>query len=397
MAQFFTLILLISFASVNAVLFTPALPDIALYFGINHNLMQQTITWFLVGYTVGQLIYAPLTSRWGIKTAVYSGITVQIISSLLCILAGLTHQYWLLVVGRLLVALGAGVGLKITFTLLNQFYEPKIASQKTAYLMMAFAVTPGLSVAIGGFLNTQWGWMSCFYAGALYGAGLLLLVSRLPETQTTLDLDAFKIKKLVGAYAIQFKNLQLVSGGLLMGAGSSFIYLFAAVAPFVAISIFGMSSEQYGLANLLPPIGLLVGSLLSANLIKKYKLSHLIFAGVLITLLGVVLMLIAVMMNLAPLFSLFLPTVLIYFGLCFIFSNASSLAMSHATDKAHGPAVMNFINMGFATFMVLSLSYFEMNIFVLPVVFLLLSGVLFMAFKGALKKHENVPQGIVLE
>ena len=54
-----------------------------------------------------------------------------------------------------------------------------------------------------------------------------------------------------------------------MGAGSSIIYIFAATAPFIAITAFGMSSEQYGLANLLPPIGLIAGSLFSAHLIKK--------------------------------------------------------------------------------------------------------------------------------
>lgn len=388
--SFFTLILMISFASVNAVLFTPALPDIASFFMVSDGAIQQTITWFLVGYTVGQLIYSPLANRLGRKPALYTGICIQILSSLLCVFAGITHQFWLLVFGRLLLALGAGVGLKMTFTLLNECYEPSVASQKTSYLMMAFAITPGLGVAIGGYLNASFGWISCFYAGAIYGGLLLFLVSRLPETQINRDLNAFKIKQLVHGYVSQFKNMQLVMGGLLMGAGSSIIYIFAAMAPFIAISTSGMTSEQYGLANLLPPIGLIAGSLCSANLAKKYKLSHLIFSGILITLTGVILMLITMLMHLSPLFSLFSPTILIYFGLCFIFSNASSLAMSQASDKAHGSAVMSFVNMGLATVMVLSLSYIPMNVFVLPVAYVLLCVVMIAAFKGALKAKKFI-------
>lgn len=67
-----TLILLISFASVNAVLFTPALPDIARYFMIDDTIVQSTITWFLVGYALGQLVYGPIANRFGRKPALYS-------------------------------------------------------------------------------------------------------------------------------------------------------------------------------------------------------------------------------------------------------------------------------------------------------------------------------------
>lgn len=65
--SFVTLLLLISFASVNAVLFTPALPSITAFFGITEHAAQQTITSFLVGYAIGQLIYGPTANRYGRK------------------------------------------------------------------------------------------------------------------------------------------------------------------------------------------------------------------------------------------------------------------------------------------------------------------------------------------
>lgn len=248
-----TLLLLISFAAVNAVLFTPALPDIARYFQIGEETAQQTITWFLIGYALGQLLYGPLANRFGRKPALYLGISLQIISSLLCVLAGIINEYSMLVLARFILALGSGVGLKMTFTLVNECYEPKMASQKISYLMLAFAITPGLSIALGGILNTYYGWESCFYAGAIYGLILLILVTRLPETQTVLNLNALKIKYLLHEYATQFKNIQLIAGGLLMGTSTCFIYVFAAVAPFVAMNIFGMNSTEYGIAIFFHP------------------------------------------------------------------------------------------------------------------------------------------------
>ena len=161
--SFVTLLLMISFASVNAVLFTPALPAIASYFSISSEIAGHTIIWFLVGYALGQLIYGPIANRFGRKPALYVGVSLQIISSFICLFSGLIHVYSVLVFGRFLLALGSGVGLKMTFTLVNECYESKVASQKISYLMLAFAITPGLAVALGGILNEYYGWMSCFW------------------------------------------------------------------------------------------------------------------------------------------------------------------------------------------------------------------------------------------
>lgn len=367
---FGTLLLLISFASVNAVLFTPALPNMAHFFGVGEDTAQQTITWFLVGYALGQLVYGPIANRFGRKPALYAGIILQIISSLLCVLAGIIHEYWLLVVARFMLALGSGVGLKMTFTLVNECYEPKMASQKISYLMLAFAITPGLGVALGGILNSYYGWTSCFYAGAIYGFTLLGLVTRLPETQKKLNLNALKMKYLLHGYSSQFKNIQLITGGLLMGASTCFVYVFAAAAPFIAINIFGLTSSEYGLANILPPIGLIFGSIVGARLSKKYSLKLIIRVGILIASLGTGLMFVTMVMHFPILFSLFLPMIIIYFGLCFIMANASTIAMSHVNDKAHGSAVMNFINMGVATLVVLSISLFPMKALLLPFIYI---------------------------
>lgn len=55
---FYILLLLISFASVNAVLFTPGLPEIASFFNLSNDQAQLTISLFLIGYAGGQLVYA---------------------------------------------------------------------------------------------------------------------------------------------------------------------------------------------------------------------------------------------------------------------------------------------------------------------------------------------------
>lgn len=377
---FTTLLLLISFASVNAVLFTPALPDVVNFFNITNAAGQKTITWFLIGYALGQLVYGPIANRFGRKPALYIGVSLQIISSFLCVFSGYIHEYSLLVIGRFLLALGSGVGLKMTFTLVNECYEPKMASKKISYLTLAFAITPGLGVALGGILNTHYGWMSCFYASAIYGLILLLMLTRLPETQKILDYKALKVSHLLRKYSVQFKNIPLVAGGLIMGGSTSFIYIFAAVAPFIAINLFGMSSLEYGFTNLLPPIGLIIGSLISPRVVDRYSPKLLIRAGIFIAGAGILLMIFFMLTHLSIIISLFAPIVIIYFGLSFIIANTSSIAMSYTSDKSHGSAVMNFINMGIATIAVLSLGFFNITQFMLPVVYVIICAGMFIIY-----------------
>lgn len=369
---FITLILLISFASVNAVLFTPALPSIAHYFAISANSVQQTMTWFLIGYALGQLIYGPLANRFGRKPALYGGISLQILSSMVCALSGLMHSYLLLVLGRLLLALGSGVGLKMTFTLVNECYERVEASKLTSYLMLSFAITSSLGVALGGFINTHLGWQSTFYVGAMYGLLLLQLTRKLPETLKVINPNALKFAQLSHGYLTQFKNGKLVSGSLIMGGATAFFYVFAALAPFIAISIYGLNSSEYGLANLIPSIGLVLGSVVTAQLVKHFSAHTLIKMGILIALLGSFIMWSLMHLHAHVLIAVFLPMICIYFGLSFIMGTASSLTMGQASDKAYGSAVMSFLNMGFATVVVLSLGAFAVHPTLLPSVFFLL-------------------------
>lgn len=360
---------MISFASVNAVLFTPALPAIANFFVISDNTAQLTITWFLVGYAIGQLVYGPIANRFGRKPALYTGISLQIFSSLICVLAGSLHIYSLLVVGRFLLALGSGVGLKMTFTLINETYEPSIAGKKLSYLMIAFAIAPGLGVMFGGILNSYFGWTSTFYAGAVYGVILLLLTMRLPETKKILDMDALQFNQLIEGYISQFRNLQLISGGLLMGGATCFVYIFAALAPFIAINVLHMSSASYGIANILPSIGLVLGSFFSAQLAKSHPTKSNIRLGIIITILGSITMLVFTLLSLSALTMIFIPMMLCYFGLSLVFANTSTIAMSNVSDKANGSAVMNFINMGLVTIVVLSLGYANTSILLMPIVY----------------------------
>ncbi|MBS0622270.1 MAG: MFS transporter [Verrucomicrobia bacterium] len=96
----FPLLLLISFASVFAALFTPALPQMAASMGVSNQTAQLTMTVFLVGYALGYLPYGPLANRWGRKPTLYLGIFIAILGCLLAVVAATYRSFGMLLFAR---------------------------------------------------------------------------------------------------------------------------------------------------------------------------------------------------------------------------------------------------------------------------------------------------------
>jgi hypothetical protein len=124
--------------------------------------------------------------------------------------------------------------------------------------------------------------------------------------------------------------------------------------------------------------------------VTRYHLTTLIKAGIYITSAGTLWLLIAAANHASPLFSLFLPMIILYFGLSLIMPSASTIGMNQAHDKAHASAVMNFINMGATTIAGLSLAFFTLTPLLMPLVFLFFCVVLFGLYQWMLVRGKFV-------
>ena len=376
--QFIILLLLVSFASVGAVLFTPALPSIRSFFDLSVGETQLTITSYLLGYALGQLPYGPLANRYGRKTTLYIGISLSIVGSLLCALSSPFESFGLLVSARFLQALGACVGLKISFTMIGDVYNQVDATKKISRIMMAFAIMPGMAVAIGGWMTALFNWESCFYFLAMFGVFILWLARRLPETAKSLDLHALQFFSLVRGYKETFKNKRLVTSGFMMGLGSAVIYMFATKAPFIGIDLIGLTPDVFGNYNLIPLIGMLLGALLAAKLAGRFSLLTLLLMGIVGSFVFSCIMLVPFVAGAVSVWSLFLPIVFIYLAESLVFANISAFGLSHAANKSNGSAILNFINLSTTVVAVLLLEFiYPESALLMPLSFIVFFAIIF--------------------
>jgi Bcr/CflA subfamily drug resistance transporter len=351
--QFFILLLLVSFGSVGAVLFTPALPAIQQFFHVSVGQAQMTITAYLIGYALGQLPYGPLANGIGRKKTLYVGLSLSILGALLCALSSAAGSFSLLIFARFLQALGATVGLKISYTMVADSYEQSEATKIISRFVLAFAIIPGIGIAMGGWLSQRLNWESCFYFLAIFGAVMLALAKRLPETAKSIDRSALSLPAIIEGYRAKLNNKRLITSSLIMGCGAAIIYIFASKAPFIGINIIGLSPDKFGAYNLVPPIGMILGSFLAAALIGRFQVLNLLFGGISASLLATLTMLIPFAIFAPTSASLFFPMVLIYLAQATVYANVSSYGLSTAKNKSNASAVLNFINISTAVIAVL--------------------------------------------
>src|SRR3990167_3264566 len=216
-----SLMLLSAFAAMGAIVMTPALPQIANFFGKNVGSTQLVVTSFLLGYAIGQLIYGPLANRYGRKFALYAGIIIATLGSLFSILSSPADSFTLLIIGRFLEAIGSSAGLAISFAMINDFYFEEQARKITGLLMLAFAIVPGVATAVGGVLVQYINWHACFYFLLIYGLVLLIPVYRLPETLSQKDLNATRVKNIFSNYVQKFLNKKLIGFACISGFSSA--------------------------------------------------------------------------------------------------------------------------------------------------------------------------------
>ncbi len=385
-----TLIVLISFGSMGMALFTPAIPAIMDHFSVSASLAQLTAMIYLVGYATGQLIYGPIAKGLGRKPALYIGIVISLIGTFLCALAAPLNSFSLLVVGRLIASLGASVGLSLTFLIISDYYYEVHARKVTAYTMLAFAVVPGIAIAIGGFLVGYLGWESCFYFLLAYGFFALFLVYRLAETGTEKEIGATKVKKVIHAYQRDFKNKILILYSTMIGATTAIIYIFAATAPIIVIKQMGVAPDIFGLLNLIPATGYFIGNFVAARLASFMKIKTVLKLGIILMCIGIGILSVIFFAGRANYFSLFLPMFVVYFGVPLFYSNAAVLATFRISDKPNASSIMSFLNIGGAVVGLTLIEVLHMNpTYGMPTVFIVILTVMLFLFRKGQKLIED--------
>ncbi|NGX31441.1 MAG: Bicyclomycin resistance protein [Chlamydiae bacterium] len=387
----FILMALISYPSFCAILYTPALPVMSIFFGVTDGLIQQSMTTFLLGYALGQLIYGPISNAFGRKKAIYFGILLSILGAFGCVVSYWVESLWVLLISRFIQAFGASCGINMTFTCINDCFEGKQARDIYALMPMSFAVVPILGVLFGGVLTEFFSWEFCFYFLILSGLLLLKLVTKLPESNSMLDRFAIRWQRVLISYFDTLKETTMLLYALVVGCGIAIYYIFAILAPFIATNNLSLTGFAYGEISLILGAGYLLGSLLSRGIDKIVRERTALLIGIIIETCAILGMLLSFSFGFVNIFSLFFLMMAVFFGQAFVFSNATLLGLRQAVDRATSSSMMSFIFISFSVIAVLSAGLLHRHEAIdLPMFLISFIALMWIIFFIAAKKEKQV-------
>jgi DHA1 family bicyclomycin/chloramphenicol resistance-like MFS transporter len=303
-----TLILLTSVAVMSLNIFLPSLGGIAADFGVSFTMAALSISGFLLISAVLQMLMGPLSDRYGRRPVVLWGVAVFTLASLGCALAG---DIWTF----LLFRLGQGgivSGMVLSRAVVRDVYDPQDAAKRIAQIGAAMALAPLLGPALGGILDSLFGWRSVFGLLALSGLGVFFLCwFDLSETNTNRQ----------ASFAAQFRAYPLVlrsglfwaySGILVFSLGGFYAYL--AGAPLVGEDILGLSTPMVGMLMGATAVGFMAGNLINTRLAVRSGVLRMIIYGRWVSMLGCLGAAVVLAMGLVNPFVIFVGAVFLGFG-----------------------------------------------------------------------------------
>jgi DHA1 family bicyclomycin/chloramphenicol resistance-like MFS transporter len=232
-------------ASLAIDLCLPAFPAMAESLATDMGKVQQTLSVFIIGVGFGQLIYGPLSDRYGRKSMLVFGMAFYCLTSFLCAFAPTVEH---LIVFRLLQSFGAAVGAVVARAVVRDLYYGEQAAKIFSQIFLVMLVAPLLAPLISAQLLNWFSWRFIFLLLGVFGCLLLFaVIFLLPETLPQSKRRKSLFKNLPREYLNVLTDRRTL-GYLLCGSFTfAGMFAFVTAAPFVYIQYYGIPVEYFGL------------------------------------------------------------------------------------------------------------------------------------------------------
>jgi DHA1 family bicyclomycin/chloramphenicol resistance-like MFS transporter len=284
-APFWLLVAVTATGTLAMHILVPVLPLAAQDLAVSPGRIQLAITLYLVGIAGGQLLYGPVSDKFGRRPTLLVALLLYVVAGAV---AGLATSVTMLVIGRVVQAVGGCGGLVLGRAIVRDSAVSGEAVSRMALLTMVQSLAPGVGPAVGGLLGAWFGWRSIFVL--LVGLGIVTLGGvwlALPETAASRQ--AARSGRMLGSY-LRLLHSPVFCGYMFGGAfTSTSFYAYLTASPFIFTQMLHRPAAEIGLYYLAVMGGIPMGSFMSNRLAPRVRLTSLLRATSGIAVLGAVL------------------------------------------------------------------------------------------------------------
>ena len=273
----FVLTAVVGLGALSIDMFLPSLPTIAAVFGAEAAIAQLTVTLFLMAFAASQLVYGPLSDRFGRRWVLIGGLGLYAVAGLACALA---PTIGVLIGARVLQALGGGTGPVVARAVIRDLYDRERAARVFSYMGMVQSLNPMLAPIVGGYVHEAFGWRAIFFvlagAGALFVALMIVGRARDQCPPRSHRAAAGQMGRNVAELLTDRSYVAYVLVNALMFGGQ---FAFISGSSFVLIGVLGVSPSVFGLCFGSVALGIMTGTFLSGRFGARLGLDRTILSG----------------------------------------------------------------------------------------------------------------------
>lgn len=328
--------------------YTPSLPSIAQALGIGYGQAQLSMTVYLAGFALSQVLYGPLSDRFGRRPIILIAISTFLAGSLIC---AFSTDLWMLLAGRLVQSLGASAGGTLSNAAVRDAFPAHIRTRVFLQVNTIFALAPGVGPIAGSLIDHYAGWQYNFYLLAVLAILLLIaLFLRFPETNRHLNPDALRPSILVKTYGYLLCQPVYLYYVVMIGLGLGLTYASLVEAPHLVITELGYPSKMFVVVAFCIVSAFILGASLCTALSRFIADPTLVLIGLLIMLVGSIAVGVFDYFHFVNLTSMLGSISFIYVGIAFVVPVATSRAVA-PFEKIAGSAsaLMGSLSMGLAS------------------------------------------------
>lgn len=271
--------LLMGFAAISTDLYLPAMPAMAKALHADTGMIELTISGYLVGFSLTQLIWGPVSDRFGRRVPVAIGLVLFIIGSAGC---ALSTSAAMLIGWRFVQALGACASVALSRAMVRDLYEGKRAAQMMSTLMTVMAIAPLLGPLVGGQIAVLAGWRFIFWTLVIVGVIALGALMLLPETLPKARRNDEALGRAFQRYGELVRHRRLLGyigvGGFFYGG----MFAYIAGTPFAYIDYYDVPSNLYGFLFGAGVIGIMATNMINAQLVTYFGVDRMLLGGTIV-------------------------------------------------------------------------------------------------------------------
>lgn len=263
-----------AFVPLSTDLYLPALPGMALYFGVSADLANLTLILFFVFFGAGTLFWGPLSDRYGRRPVLLAALSIYTAASLGCALSGDIHQ---LIAFRIFQAVGASGAFAVATAMVKDVYESKRREPILAMVQSMVLISPVAAPVLGAILLRFVSWRGAFWALALIG--LLALLGGLALVETIGERSGGSVLGALGRIFRVAKNPGFSTLLLLFSLPGISLMAFIAASSYIYINGFGVSPQVYSYYFAANAVGMISGPMIYMRISRRLRRRSIIAAS----------------------------------------------------------------------------------------------------------------------